>query len=225
MEILNKIPNLWPVISMIKIFFLPIESEQDLKDKKNDPNHTSNKSFTSKGLQNTATELIARHLRLSTYLILAMCAYYVLPYPSIKEGKMSRMHVLYWAPFILLRNIIMVGTLYGGWHYFLYENKAMREKMRSRKFDERNLDKNGNLIATKGYNWKECAFWSMSGIIIESVYECLVLQYWITTDLVYTQFWSTPLLPNSFFLFYQKLTTRASGVKHVCSFYKCNQNL
>ena len=119
MEILYKIPNLWPVISMLKIFFLPIESEQDLKDKKNDPNHTTNKSFTSKGLQNTATELIARHLRLSTYLMLAMFAYYVLPYPNIKEGKMSRMHVLYWAPFILLRNIIMVGTLYGGWHYFL----------------------------------------------------------------------------------------------------------
>ena len=106
MEILDKIPNLWPVISMLKIFVLPNESEQDLKDKKNNPNHTNNKLFTSRGLQNTATELIARHLRLSTYLILAMFAYYVLPYPSIQAGKMSRMHVLYWAPCLYLRSIL-----------------------------------------------------------------------------------------------------------------------
>ena len=195
MGILDNIPNIWPVISLIKIHVLSIENDHhDSKVMKDNPKNESQESFTSKGLQNTATELFARHLRLSTYLILAMFTYYVLPYPDILAVEMSRMHVVYWAPYILVRNIVMVGTLYGGWHYFLYENKAMREKMRSRKFDERNLDKNGNLIASKGYNWKECAFWSISGIIIESLYECVVLQYWITTKLVYTQFWSRPII-------------------------------
>ena len=39
------------------------------------------------------------------------------------------------------------------------------------------LDDHGDLIDTKGYNWKECAFWSICGIIIESLYECIVIHY------------------------------------------------
>ena len=84
MDLLNWLPNLWPVISLLKISVLPEDDikaddqHNDRKNKNSDPNQ-----FTSKGLQNTATELIARHLRQSTYLILAIFAYYILPYPDI----------------------------------------------------------------------------------------------------------------------------------------------
>lgn len=196
MELLNGFPNIWPVISLVKIAALPeegIKPDEKHVDVRNKNRKTQ--QFTSSGLQNTATELIARHLRLSTYLMLAIFAYYVVPYPDLKmewNGNENAWHIFYWAPFIIMRNIVMVGALYSGWHYFLYENKAMRGKLRGRKFDERNLDKHGRLIPTKGYNWKECAFWSISGIIIESLYECMVLQYWLSTKQVYTQFWSRP---------------------------------
>ena len=198
MDLLNYLPNLWPVVSLLKIAVLP---ENDIKE---DDEHNDGKAknadltqFTSKGLQNTATDLIARHLRLSTYFILAIFAYYVLPYPDITaelSKETNEVNIFYWSPLIVIRNVVMVGSLYGGWHYFLYENKAMRGKLRSRKFDQRNLDKQGNLITTKGYNWQECAFWSISGILIESIYECLVLQYWLETKQVYTHFWSRPMV-------------------------------
>ena len=162
MDLLNYLPNLWPVVSLLKIAVLP---ENDIKE---DDEHNDGKAknadltqFTSKGLQNTATDLIARHLRLSTYFILAIFAYYVLPYPDITaelSKETNEVNIFYWSPLIVIRNVVMVGSLYGGWHYFLYENKAMRGKLRSRKFDQRNLDKQGNLITTKGYNWQECAF-------------------------------------------------------------------
>ena len=192
------VPNIWPVISLIKIALLPNSNENpDANLKETNSENREFKPFTSKGLQNTATELAARHLRLSTYLMLAIFAYYVLPYPDITmdvADESNQFYILFWAPYIVLRNVIMVGSLYGGWHYFLYENKAMRGRLRSRKFDERNLDKYGDLIATKGYNWKECAFWSIGGIIIESFYECMVLQYWLSTKQMYTQFWSRPAI-------------------------------
>lgn len=198
MDIFSRIPNIWPIISLIKIAILSGNNE---KHDSNPGDYTTqtktSMQFTSKGLQSTATELVSRHLRLSTYIALAIFAYHFLPYPDIMKEAMEDTKtycMVYWAPYIVLRNVLMVGSLYGGWHYFLYENKEMRGKLRSRKFDERNLDKNGDLIATKGYNWKECAFWTIVGIIIESVYECIVIQYWISTKQVYTQFWSRPVI-------------------------------
>ena len=198
MDLLNTLPNIWPLISLLKISLLPKEIKKPdsrLEDKENV--HKKLEENTTKGLQSKATELAARHLRLSTYLLMAMFTYYLTPYPDITldlKDESNRFYILYWAPFIVSRNVIMVGSLYSGWHYFLYENKTMRGKLRSRKFDGRNLDENGDLIPAKGYHWKECAFWSINGIIIESFYECMVLQYWLTTKQTYTQFWSRPLI-------------------------------
>ena len=75
MNLLNIIPNIWPVISLIKISMLPNNNQNhDAKLKDENIKNTESTKFTSKGLQNTATELGARHLRLSTYLMLAIFA-------------------------------------------------------------------------------------------------------------------------------------------------------
>ena len=104
------------------------------------------------------------------------------------------MDIWRWVPYITARNLLLVWLLYGGWHYFLYQNVPLRRKLRPRKFDGRNLDEaTGDLIATKGYNWKECMFWSTSGVLIESMFECVVLHYWVATGNVYTDFWATPV--------------------------------
>ena len=150
MDLLNALPNIWPFISLFKISLLPKEIKEPVSGLENA--HKKLEENTTNGLQGKATELAARHLRLSTYLLMAMFTYYLTPYPDITldlEDESNRFYILYWAPFILSRNVIMVGSLYSGWHYFLYENKTMRGKLRNRKFDGRNLDENGAL----NLNW------------------------------------------------------------------------
>ena len=66
--------------------------------------------------------------------------------------------------------------------------------MKHVKFNPSNIGPDGELISSKGYDPAKCRLWSSSGVVICSLYECLMLHLWATgASPYYTDFWSTPV--------------------------------
>eukprot|EP00746_Dinoflagellata_sp_MGD_P085258 gnl/MRDRNA2_/MRDRNA2_33760_c0_seq1.p1 gnl/MRDRNA2_/MRDRNA2_33760_c0~~gnl/MRDRNA2_/MRDRNA2_33760_c0_seq1.p1 ORF type:complete len:333 (-),score=26.66 gnl/MRDRNA2_/MRDRNA2_33760_c0_seq1:146-1144(-) len=162
----------WPLTHLWNIYFFDPDAPREA---------------SSKG--GAWAELFVRYLRQSTYIFMALIAYCVLPYPIERAAHWS----LDWVLFVIVRNLVMVGSLYELWHWVLYES-TLKNKLRPLKFNPKNLREDGSLDPSKGYNPPNCRFWACSGILIESLYECMMLHLWATGAVpYYTDFWSMPL--------------------------------
>lgn len=64
-----------------------------------------------------------RHVRLSTYVALAIVYYYTFDIAWAKEPSLTMFAYLW------VRNIMLGLVFYGGWHVFLYELEAIRSKV------------------------------------------------------------------------------------------------
>eukprot|EP00045_Choanoeca_perplexa_P002842 m.26971 g.26971 ORF g.26971 m.26971 type:complete len:311 (+) comp11736_c0_seq1:43-975(+) len=133
-------------------------------------------SVKGKGLW---AEMAIRHVRLSTYVILALLYYYTFDLSWAKEPSVA-MFAYLWA-----RNILLGMVFYGGWHIFLYEIEAIRNKMHRHKFNQRYPGQSQH---------RRDAFWTTSGLTISTMFEATMYYLWANDIiLIYTNFWAFPL--------------------------------
>eukprot|EP00051_Salpingoeca_urceolata_P019976 m.295707 g.295707 ORF g.295707 m.295707 type:complete len:319 (-) comp19516_c1_seq8:2234-3190(-) len=136
-------------------------------------------SLAAEAQQTWYGELAVRHLRLSTYLVLALLYWYSFPWQFEKAATLS----LDWIACILLRNIVVCGGLYGFWHWFLYENQM--ERVKHLKFNPR--------FPSQTQHTRD-RWWSLSGLTISSGFEVAMMYLWASGAVpFYTTFWSRPL--------------------------------
>ena len=179
--------NVWPATNVVDILLLKPGSDAD-------------STAQSGGM---FAELFQRHLRWSTYVIIAvatwMCGYtdlIALAAPPVSTAAVARLFLI-----IAARNLAIVHAFYGGWHWFLYERAQTARSLAGRKFNPANIGADGRYDARKGYDPVSCRRWATSGALIESVYETLVVLCWAAGTPYYTDFWSRPLWSVGWMLF------------------------
>ena len=202
--------NIWPTTNVINILLLkPGSEEPDVK-----------------GTPSRGVELLQRHLRMSTYFLLAV-AVWVWGYEDlIARSTPATLHtVLRLYGSVALRNMIIIHAFYGGWHWcaasgvsllagfsggnltapanrFLYERPLSVSALTGRKFNPSNIGPSGQCDATKGYDAQSCRRWASSGVLIESIYETFMITRWAAGAAPhYTAFWSRPLWSLLWLLF------------------------
>lgn len=95
-------------------------------------------------------ELLARHIRLSTYIFLALFYHYTFDMEWVSLGaggnvgvisKLMRLFTMQavtltpgWIAWVFARNYLVMGVMYGGWHWVLFDS-PYAEGMKTRKFD------------------------------------------------------------------------------------------
>lgn len=168
----------WPVTSVVNVLLLKPGSDAD----------------AGPATQSVALELVMRHLRASTYFLLA-AATYCCGYQALLEAAASDdlfdLCCLYAR--VAVRNLAIIHAFYGGWHWFLYERAASVEALRGRKFNPANLEPDGTLNPAKGYDPRWCRRYATLGVLIESAYEVVVLRRWATGAApMLTSFWAWP---------------------------------
>eukprot|EP00966_Prymnesium_polylepis_P162772 3761994-Prymnesium_polylepis.1 len=110
------LPTIWPWTSVINILLLKPGSED-----------------APVGV--AFPELLMRHLRASTYLLLAVGTY-VCGYQRLIDAAVGAS----WSTLLLCfvcvaaRNMLITHAFYGGWHWFLYERTDSARALRGRKF-------------------------------------------------------------------------------------------
>merc|ERR1719387_962382 len=101
----------WPIENIIRILLIEKNNKQSKKALGGDLCKSPNNNLK----QGLGAELVVRHLRLLTYLVITYLAYqYTWPIDEAKEWKLR------WILKVLFRNLLIEILLYGGWHYFLY---------------------------------------------------------------------------------------------------------
>eukprot|EP00730_Choanoeca_flexa_P019591 TRINITY_DN9579_c0_g1_i1.p1 TRINITY_DN9579_c0_g1~~TRINITY_DN9579_c0_g1_i1.p1 ORF type:complete len:326 (+),score=18.44 TRINITY_DN9579_c0_g1_i1:107-1084(+) len=124
-------------------------------------------------------ELAVRHLRLSTYVLLAMIYHFTFNISVAHQLSWS------WIAYLWVRNIILGLVFYGGWHVFLYELEFVRSKMHRHKFNQR---------YPSHHQHRRDAFWTLSGLTISTLFEATMYHLWATKSIpMYTNFWDHPL--------------------------------
>ena len=144
------LPQIWPVLNTINII---------LMEEGGNPNDK---------LQNYEWyhELFYRHLRLSTYIIVAYVAY-IFTFPHSIDSLTLTDLFTYWVVLILIRDCIVTYLFYGYWHWLLYDS-SMAKKMRPKKF---------NPVYPDAAQWSHDRFWTFSGTFISTIFEIFVLFY------------------------------------------------
>lgn len=72
-------------------------------------------------------ELSMRYVRWSTYIFLALVYHYTFDMNWAKELNPE------WIAYVFLRNYLLMGIMYGGWHWFLFDS-AFASVIRKKKF-------------------------------------------------------------------------------------------
>ena len=141
-------------------------------------------------------ETLIRHLRSSTYLILAV-ATYASSYERLLGAAAGASWVTLLALYVEIaaRNMLVCHALYGGWHWFLYERRASVIALQGRKFNPANLREDGSLDEAKGYDPSFCRRYASFGVLIESAYELMAIFWWANGRFAIpriSDFWSCP---------------------------------
>eukprot|EP01084_Bolivina_argentea_P002570 4756_1 len=150
-----KLPDIWPVFNIINIILLD-----------------ENKA---KGINDRDTyvwyyELIVRHLRLSTYLIVASIVYYF-TFPSYSQLLILDISLKWWIKWfaiIFIRDQFVTYFFYASWHYILYDSK-LSLKMKKLKFNPSYPDNK---------QWQHDRFWSLNGALISTLFELFMIWFY-----------------------------------------------
>ena len=148
----------WPVENIIRILSIQRNANGDAYTTNNTNNNLK---------QGLAAELLVRHLRLFTYLVITYFAYqYTWPIEEAKEWKLK------WVLVVLFRNLFIEFILYGGWHWFLYVSGFVNGRIEHKKFNPENqYDDGGKNIL------REVTFTTL-GFFMSTAFECVVLNLW-----------------------------------------------
>ena len=154
--------EVWPFNNLVKI--LSLDDSCGAVAEKTNNNH-------NESIKNRYTwyhELLNRHLRLVTYLIVAYLSYTASTPPRRERLSSSFLNelIMYWLPIIMIRDILITVVFYGGWHCLLYESNLIVNKMKHLKFNP----KYPNLT-----QWKHDKFWTINGTIISSLFEIIFI--------------------------------------------------
>ena len=169
----------WPIENIIRILLIEKDNEQSKKDLGGDLRKKSPNNNLKQGL---GAELVVRHLRLLTYLVITYLAYqYTWPIDEAKEWKLR------WVIKVLFRNLLIEILLYGGWHYFLYESGAVVGRIDKKKF---NMD---NQYDDGGKNIKREVTFTTLGFVMSTIFECVILHLWSSKSN-----YIVPFYPNFF---------------------------
>ena len=137
-------------------------------------------------------EIGARHLRLSTYILLAWAAYTVpgsFPLDEAHEWRAG------WVLRVLFRNVALMWLLYGGWHYILYDS-PLHANMEGKKFNKIDQYRPGTT------NKSREMFYTSQGLLIGAIFECLMMHLWGTGRVPYVaDFWASPVSSIGWVLF------------------------
>eukprot|EP00040_Diaphanoeca_grandis_P003406 m.24862 g.24862 ORF g.24862 m.24862 type:complete len:320 (+) comp14775_c0_seq1:183-1142(+) len=126
-------------------------------------------------------ELFGRHVRLSTYIFLAIAYHYTFDMEWAKELKLG------WISFVFARNYFVMVVIYGGWHWFLYES-MFRENIKHKKFNPKDPSQEQN---------RRDMFYTTLGFTQSSIWEVVLLHLWASNSTLlqpmYSNFWGFPM--------------------------------
>eukprot|EP01084_Bolivina_argentea_P168337 291957_1 len=165
-----SLPNIWPIFNFINLVNLK-ESRSNIKNKQTEDTKTT-----------WYSELIIRHLRLSTYLIVAYFAY-TFTFPSYNQLTNITFPWKYWITIIIIRDQCIVLSFYSLWHYILYNSKWSK-KIKHLKYNKEYPPQS---------QWNRDIIWSIIAILITSINEILIIilirKY---PFIIYKSFWEYP---------------------------------
>lgn len=125
-------------------------------------------------------ELAARHIRLSTYVFLALIYWATFNMDWAKEWRVE------WVAYVFARNYALMVIMYGGWHWFLFES-FWSEGMKKKKFDPKQPSAE-QMFRDRLY--------TTLGFTQSSVWECCMLHAWASGSSwvlpFYSSFWAYP---------------------------------
>lgn len=134
---------------------------------------------TSKG--SWAFELLARHIRLSTYIVLALLYNYTFDLAWAKELEFG------WIAYVFARNYLLMVIMYGGWHWFLFDS-MYSTFMKKLKFHPN--------TPSSEQMWRDRLFTTL-GFTQSSIWEVVMLHAWANQSPwlkpFYADFWAYPL--------------------------------
>lgn len=162
----------WPVENVLRI--LALESKAHAGNKaaataakpKVSPDEKVSAGENDTEPTHWANELIIRHLRLATYLVVSIVTYATWP--------LDRAHKLQfdWVFEVLLRNLFVEFLFYEGWHSFLYR----RQNLVLHKFNAKDQYADGSTNLFR----ERCL--TTLGFFMSSFYEIAVLHLWATNS-------------------------------------------
>jgi len=148
---------------------------------------TENKKGEKKEEYAWYQELFVRHLRLSTYLLIAYLSYQ----HDLSSNILARAAVYKpdWMLEVLARNVLIMLCTYGVWHLFLYGplSGPARARIEHKKFHpEEQYEEPGNL--------KREIQHTFLGFCMSTVYECAMYHMWAIGRVPYfANFWDYPI--------------------------------
>merc|ERR1711977_630790 len=87
-------------------------------------------------------ELTMRHLRNSTYILLALITYWYQYDWLLRQAAIWDWR---WVSAVCTRNVLIVHVFYGFWHWFLYDRTANALALKQYKFNPSNIREDGSL--------------------------------------------------------------------------------
>eukprot|EP00483_Globobulimina_turgida_P004383 UN04392 len=150
-----QLPGIWPVFNLINIILL---------------DETKGKSVNDTDSYVWYAELIVRHLRLSTYLIVSGLVYY-LTFPTHSQLLADDVTLQWWfkwALIIFIRDQCVTYFFYATWHYILYIS-PLSSKVTKLKFNPKYPDES---------QWVHDRFWSLNGTAISTGFELFMIWFY-----------------------------------------------
>lgn len=131
-------------------------------------------------------ELVTRHVRLSTYVIVAIAAYYsTWDFEAAAKG-----FSLNWMLPIVLFNLATEAVFYGGWHWFTYKRKSTA--LDSLKFNK--VNQYAGEFGDSNF-YREVKYTTL-GFLQSSCWEIVALRLWANNSPIfkpfYLDFWAFP---------------------------------
>jgi len=125
-------------------------------------------------------ELVARHIRLSTYVFLALIYYYTFDIQWAEELRWE------WIAYVFARNYTLMLVMYGGWHWFLFDS-FYSDVMKKKKFHPK--------VPGSEQMFRDRLYTTL-GFTQSSVWEVCMLHLWASKSTLlvpyYTDFWAYP---------------------------------
>ena len=135
-----------------------------------------------------ASELIQRHIRLSSYLLVTYLSYtFTFPIDAASKGW----HIN-WISIIIFRNLFLMLFFVHGWHWYLYERISQKpDYLKSIKFNKKNQ------YANNKQHLNREQIYTTLGFLMSSLYEIIVIRLWATKHAYiqpyYLNFWEFPI--------------------------------
>ena len=163
----------WPVGNIIHLADLPPKNSVGKSDVE--------RLDASKG--HWAQELLMRYTRLVPYLVLTLFSYwYTFPLEQAGGDSWS------WVLIPLVRNLVVLNMVYGGWHYILYMS-AWSKDGRAKHLKFNSKDQYANPSANLYREILHCNY----GFLMSTAYEVTLMRLWATGTLdILPSFWATP---------------------------------